>query len=277
MAKTKKARKPADTDPVHLAFTADWHVNSTIGLCPGPIQLDDGGTYHPSAEQSWLWDRWGEFWAEVGRLEGRRIAVVCGDVVESFHHGTVQLVTLNQAVELDAAVEAAQPMLKAVDEVYVIRGTEAHTGGAGFKEELFAKRIEAIPEESGRHSRWHLALRWAGVRFDVSHHPCSSSYRAHTRDWAASRQATEICLQYDEERVDRPDVVIRAHCHYLGRGLHRDTLCVFLPPWLLTTAYGYRRGAGHRVEPPGGVLFCCQDGQYTWRPRTYKPQQEAPW
>ena len=273
MAKKKKQ----DNAPVWLAFVADWHINSTIGLCPGPVQLDDGGQYQPSDEQAWLWDRWREFWAEVGTLDGNRVAVVVGDVVESFHHGSVQLITLNQAVELDAAVAAAGPMLNAVDQVYVIRGTEAHGGGAGFKEELFAKRIGATSDGNGNTSRWHMAQQFGGVRFDVAHHPRTSSMVTYSRDWAAARQASQVALEYDEERVDRPDVVIRAHCHYLGRGYHRDTLAVFLPPWVLTTAFGYRKGAGHRVEPPGGVLFQCKGGEYTWRPRTYKPPRAAPW
>lgn len=271
-----KKQKKKDA-PVSVAFVADWHVNSTIGLCPGPIQLDDGGLYQPSDEQAWLWDRWREFWAEVGRLEGRRVAVVCGDVVESFHHGSVQLITLNQAVELDAAVMSADPMLRAVDEVFVLRGTEVHTGGAGFKEELFAKRIGAVSDGHGNSSRWHMAQSFGGVHFDVAHHPRTSSMVTYSRDWAASRQASQVALEYDEERLDRPDVVVRAHCHYLGRGFHRDTLCVFLPPWQLSTAFGYRKGAGHRVEPPGGVLFRIENGQYTWQARTFKPERAAPW
>jgi hypothetical protein len=168
-------------------------------------------------------------------------------------------------------------MLGAVHEVHVIRGTEAHTGGSGYKEELFAKRIQAVESQPGRFSSWHLACAWSQVRFDISHHPRTSSYVPQSRDWAAARQATYTVADYHEENVSPPDVIVRGHCHYLGRGYHRDTLCVFLPPWLLTTAFGFRRGAGHRVEPPGGVVFRCQEGAYSWEPKTFDPPRRKPW
>jgi hypothetical protein len=46
-----------------LVLTGDLHVNSTVALCPPTVELDDGGTYHHSRTQAWIWNRWIDFWA----------------------------------------------------------------------------------------------------------------------------------------------------------------------------------------------------------------------
>jgi len=43
-------------DTVIVAVVADTHPNSTVGLCPPEVELDDGGTYHASKAQRWLWE-----------------------------------------------------------------------------------------------------------------------------------------------------------------------------------------------------------------------------
>lgn len=270
--------KRKDSSATWVIFTSDWHVNSTIGLIAGPVLLDEGGVYTPSPEQQWLWERWREFWHDVAQLEGHRISIVVGDSVESHHHGTVQIVSVNQSIEMDMVEAAAKPMLAAVDETYVIRGTEAHAGGAGWKENQLAKRIGAVKDEQvNRYSWWHLARVFGGVKFDIAHHPRTMSHVPHTRDWAPARQATYTWMEYMEDGVTPPDLVIRGHGHYHGKNYHRDTLCIYLPPWQFTTAFGFRRGAGRRVEPPGGVLVRCEGGQYQWEPKRYKVPRPNPW
>ena len=220
-----------------VIVTADWHVNSPLGMCPPEIPLDDGGIYRPSRGQQWLWSCWLDFWAYAAELPGRKVAVILGDIYENYHHGSVQIITLNEATEMEAGLAVAGPMLAVVNETWVIRGTEAHTGGAGFKEELFARRVGARRNKDlGTWSWWHLARAWGQVKFDLSHHPQTASYLEHTRDWAAARQATYTCLEYDSDGVARPDVILRAHCHRHGKGFYHDTFCAFCPPWQLTTA-----------------------------------------
>lgn len=276
-------RKPKtrrrDSKATWVILTADWHVNSTIGLCPPEgIPRDDGQISLPSPEQQWQWGRWLDSWAYVDGLDGYKVAVVMADVFESFHHGSVQIATLNQADELRAGNTVAQPMLEVVDEVHVLRGTEAHSGGASYKEELFAERIGAVPnEERGTWSSYYLTKVWGGVKFDLQHHPRTSSRVPHTRDWAAAREATYVCVEYDNDGICRPDVIGRGHVHYHGKGYHQDTFCVFCPPWQFTTSFGHRLGSGRHVEKPGNVLFRCEGGEYTWQAKRYRMPGRRPW
>ena len=43
-----------------VVATADQHVNSTVGLCPPAVTLDDGGTYRASELQLLQWSYWKE-------------------------------------------------------------------------------------------------------------------------------------------------------------------------------------------------------------------------
>ena len=69
-------RRGSDAGPAEVevvAVVSDLHINSTVGLCPGPVPLDDGGTHQPSKEQRALLRCWNEYWAEIDEwAEGRR-------------------------------------------------------------------------------------------------------------------------------------------------------------------------------------------------------------
>ena len=55
-------RKRDAERPLLLRITSDLHAGSTVAICPPRVQLDDGGEYHASKAQRWLWERWKDFW-----------------------------------------------------------------------------------------------------------------------------------------------------------------------------------------------------------------------
>jgi len=268
-----------------VVVVADLHTNSTIGLCAGRVELDDGGAYTPSkAQRDYLLRNWRRFWREVTALRDeshadRVVVVVDGDWADDNRHSKAQLITLNRSVIVREAVRVLEPACEIADELLIVRGTEAHTGQSGELEEAAAEMIGATPDPTtGLHSHWYLLVEIAGVRFDIAHHPPTAGYRPWTRAPAAARAGEILRIQYLEEGATVPDVAIRAHVHYYQPGPREPKPEFFYcPPWQLCTAFGHRIGAGGRIEPVGGLTFLCRDGEYQFKPLRYPPPRVRPW
>jgi hypothetical protein len=262
-----------------VVAVGDLHINSTVGLSPPRVQLDDGGTFTHSKEQAWIWDCWQRFWEQVNKQRESReiVAVLNGDLVEGNHHHVTALISHNETTQALMALEILEPVAAMADRLYVIRGTEAHTGQAAYWEELIASDLGAQREKGGGASYWQLCLVAGGVKFDAQHHPSTAGYTYHTRVSAPGREARSVRTGYQEDGLQPPDVVLRSHTHHFDRGWAEGTECLYLPGWQLTTAFAHRRGAGRRIEPVGGVLFDCADGAYTVTPIRYRPERRDPW
>jgi hypothetical protein len=125
------------SDAVYVAVVADLHINSSVALCPPVFNLDEGGTFRSSKGQRWLWEHWLSFWQEVKGLEGRRVAILNGDIGElDIKRRSYQLISPNKAMILKMVLMTLEPMLEAVDEVIVLRGTMAHIGKSAWLEEM---------------------------------------------------------------------------------------------------------------------------------------------
>ena len=271
-------RKQQAQHPALVVIVSDLHINSAVALLDGPVPLDDGGTYHPSKAQRWIWRCWQDFWQQVEKIDKSELYVVInGDAVEGEHHGTTQIITRNLDTQLGVVTRILEPVAQLADYLFIVRGTEAHTGPSAYWEEHLAKDLTCVVQDEVTASWWHLPLEVEGVTFDIAHHPQTAGRLPHTKDSAASRQAAIVWQEYHEIDEKPPDVVIRSHVHYFARGYSRETLAVQCPPWKLCDAFGRRLGTGRRIEPVGGVVFQCQDGHYTWYPIRYKPLVRRAW
>ena len=102
-----------------LVTFADMHVNSTTGLCPPTVRLDDGGYYyHSQAQLRDLWNPWHECLEYVKRrareLKARVVVICNGDGPDLLSHCHHQLVTLNRAVVVRMTCEVLEPWRKLV-------------------------------------------------------------------------------------------------------------------------------------------------------------------
>src|SRR3990170_2975099 len=160
-----------------LAVVSDTHINSSVGLSPLSVNLDDGGTYHASKGQRWLWHNWLDFWQSVGECVTKHTqgkdkpnvwTVFNGDLVEGDgKNRSHQLITHNDTTAMRIALDAIQPALEASERVFVIRGTAAHVGLSASLEEKIAIDIEAVKcKETDTYSWWTLLLDCDGVLFD---------------------------------------------------------------------------------------------------------------
>ena len=265
--------------PDIVALVGDPHTNSTVALCPPRFQLDDGGTYSQSKAQRWIWRSWLDVWERVDSINKASLTVVVnGDLVEGNHHHTTQIITPNETTQERMAIAVFEPIAQRADHLFIIRGTPAHTGPAAHWEETIGKDLGAVPEVADKvYSWWHLPLKVRSTTFDIMHRPQTSSRRPWTKDAAASRQAAITWDEYQEAGSKPPDVVVRSHIHYFARGWSRDTFCLFLPPWQLSTSFGRSLGTGHRIEPVGGAVFSCSNESHTWYPIRYKPRPAPVW
>lgn len=273
-----------DDETVIVAVVGDLHVNSTVGLCPPYVDLDDGGTYRPSKAQRWLWRCWLDFWNKIGALKREHgaqcYAVLNGDLADDNRHSKHQLITPNNTTVIRMTAGVLEPALDVADRAFVVRGTEAHAGPSAQLDEKVAEDIDAERnEEAKTWSWWWLPLEAAGVRFDIAHHPQTFGSRPWTLDPAAARHAVIIRDQYWERGERPPDVAVRSHVHTYSLSAKRlKPQFFYTPPWELTTAHGHRRGGGGGVEPVGGLPFVCQNGEYTFdKPISYRARRQPPW
>lgn len=263
-----------------LVVVGDLHIGSTVGLCLGPVGLDNGGTYLPSKAQNWLGSCWGSFWQEVQETrQGDLYVVFNGDSVDSDHHGTFELVAKNPKTQLAMAKEYLKPIVEMADYAFFVRGTPVHDGGQGHWQEDLAESLGGVPNKAARTCSWYrLALEVNGTLVSVRHHPATASRRPWTKGAASNRMAAWLVYSYARKRL--PDLAIFSHVHYTeDSGDTHPVRVVYAPGWQLMTEYGVRLG-GDDLSPPdiGGIIVQCpDDGKFQLTVRTYRPQTAAPW
>jgi hypothetical protein len=272
----RRRKRPA---AVVVAVVADTHINSTVGLCPPAVNLDDGGTYQASEAQMGLWRAWNSYWERVDELaKGHTLYVVVnGDAVEGFHHGSTQVVSANEADQDRMALEIFEPVARKAARLFFVRGTPAHAGKSAGREEMLAKDLGAEPDEvTGTASWWHLPLMAEGVLFSFAHHRRQTTL-PWTHGGAANRLAAQTVYAYATSGDRRPDVVVRSHGHRFDESsrLH-PVKVVFTPAFCLATEFVHRI-APDALADVGGLIFTCREGAFEWEPVRFPPRRRKPW
>jgi hypothetical protein len=257
----QRFKKP-EPQPALWPFFADTHPNSTVGLIPpGGIQLDDGGWYKPSRVQLAIWDAYLEFWAVVEAKKRELNAFVSvifgGDGTDDNKHSGYQLVTQNEAVMIRTGVAVAEPALGASDEFHYVRGTEAHSGGSAWSEELVAEKIGAVQDpDTSNYSVWKREIEAYGVRGMFAHHPPSNSLLPWTRGGGANRAAAQVVFDYGENGEQIPDIAGFGHVHHFEDSGHNHRCRAFYTaPFCLPNAFTHRIGRGWQKEVVGGWIY----------------------
>ena len=275
-----------DKAPILVAVVADLHVNSTVGLCPSAVALEKG-MHRATKAQRVVFAAWREFWqervyAKAGAIGAKVYVVIAGDLNDKNIHDRrgAELITTVDADIVKMSMQALEPMLAGKPaHIFIVRGTEAHTGKAANLEEEVAKDLEpkncgvVWDEQEGACSWWWLKLEAGGVTFDIAHHPETTGLKPWTEDPAAARCAREIRARYLDRGEKPPDVAVRAHIHkYIPSGKRLNPQMFYCPPWQLTGSHPRRYGATS-FRAIGGLVFICQNGHYDqdyiphlWRP-----------
>lgn len=268
--------------PVVLAITSDHHCGSTVALCPPKIQLDDGGEYHASKPQQWLWQRWQDFWQRVETVRRERnatlVQVFNGDLTEGDHHKTTQILSGNptaQAAVVNAVLKV--PLALKPDAIVGIRGTEAHVGpSAAFEERIFfGLRKDGWPvrvdEDTGNASHWHWTFTHQNIRLDIAHHGKYGS-RPSTKMNTVIALAFDIFTRAHLDGREHPHLAVRSHMHQFGdTGSAYPTRLIQMPAWQLATAYIHRINPG-AIADVGGIIVTIDKGRLDVEPVVYKPE-----
>lgn len=250
-----------------VAGIGDTHSNSTTGLMPPVTHLGGGATHGCTERQLWMWERFVEYWQRVYEEKVKMklpvVAFLNGETADINKHSSAESVVTDEATAVSVAMQALAPVLDVADLIFVIRGTEAHTGKLSSLDEIVGERLHAVRDNStGAYSWWNLYTMLGGVTFDVAHHPGHGHMRPWTRGGGANRLAISIVNAYQDAGETPPRVTLRGHNHkYEDSGHNFATLAVINHSWKLTDSYGYRIGAGRHPLPIGGQIFYCQNGR----------------
>ncbi len=269
-----------------LVSTADHHVNDTVGLAPTWFHRDDGGQQLASREQLALWHGWQDFWQYVAdrkkALGWPVYHLAAGDIGDVNRHSGMQLVSQNEA-DIKKAMEEVFALPCAVaDYNFIIRGTEAHSGGSGQLEESFAQSIGAEKDpDSGNFSWWVFKGELAGVTVEAAHHPPCGGRQPDRIGIAAANAARTAVLRAVRNGEKRAQLYIWAHLHRPAFGYELGAWAYILPAWKWVGAYGFRGGSSGHVEPAGGCIFELKDGQILngggQAFRLYRPPRRTVW
>lgn len=259
-----------------VVVVSDEHINSTVSLLVPTVALDDGGTYHSSRSQRWLWENWLDFWQYVKeKAAGRKVvAINNGDLGElDTKRRSNQLITPNKATILAMTLETLRPAMDVVHSWIIMRGTTAHEGKSGWLEEAIADDLDnSIPYDKKTKSWWQFWGEISDTTFDIAHH-ASMSGVPYTRATSASRLASATAWYYKVLRDQKPpDIVVRSHNHFFGdSGKNLPCRVFYTPCWSMQTEYVYRIGRENEIPDVGGLIFECEEGNgYKWELRRYK-------
>ena len=234
---TKYSRSPIVVVPI-----GDLHVGSSVALCPlHGVRLEDGGTYMPNDAQRWLWARWSDLLSRVRELRKRRCHVVLismGEFIDGRHHETTQLLSQSPEIQAAAAIDVMQPLATLANELYVLRGTEAHSGKGAASDFAIGRELGARQDPStGMHAFYHLLLDVAGVQFDAAHHIGGGGDDPRLYGSAIRRETAAMLLERPETNI-----VLRGHVHrFADTGQAYPTAWgAVIPAWQLKTAFTHR-------------------------------------
>ncbi len=231
---------------------SDLHVGSTRAIIPPGFVTLEGEGIKFNAAQSWLWEAWQAMlsWA-WNKLDGQPFAVVFnGDMVEGVHHGTKQVWSPDTSDHVGAAIKLVEPIAHKAAKVFMVRGTEAHTGSAA--ETVIGAQIgsEII---HGQHATDCLDLTINGCPCRWVHH-IGTSVRLGLYATQLSVMLAEVQAQAARFGQTVPRVYTTGHRHTFGTYQDDRAMAVTLPPWQLLTRYGWKV-APASVVGVGAVIY----------------------
>ena len=282
---------------VTLAFPADLHSGSTVGLMPSGVwQKEEGGTHIPSHTQELIYQQWIECWDVVRQLrKGGRLIVTCmGDLVDGIHHDKTELVTHIRAEQermaksvLATGLQIAEYEPDYGDIFQVLRGTPIHVYRS---EEAIARDIDGArphtkpsqPDgEDGRFVHSRLVFYVNGILFDCAHDGVGVGGRAWLEENQLFLTLKNLYWEALENGVSAPNYFIRAHKHQMltvpfeRRG--KMIRGVITPAMQYKTEYGYSVTSKSIKRATIGMYIVVveKDGSHRWHcPQFEMPERE---
>jgi len=269
--------------PTIVSHVGDLHVNSSVGLMPPIVTLDDGQKVKQSKTQRWLWKNWLDFWARTAQYkkeqDARVVGIINGDWGDINSYSGFQLIEPeNYDVVLRMMVDAVVPMREVCDEIIVCRGTESHVGGVGWMENRAAKVIEAAQnKQEGTYSWFTWRGEVDGVKLTSSHHPGTTSMRSWTAGNEANRRAAMDVYNYAMSAW-KPALTLWGHYHhYADSGTTHPVRAIYNRCWQVKTAYEYKLGFATQEDVIGGLWAFCDNEKLEVKDQPYALPRAPVW
>jgi hypothetical protein len=276
------ADKKSVPEKVAVVYVTDQHINGATALFPRNFTHDDGAITTPSRTQFAIYDAWADFTEKVKALAPfyRIVTVFGGDVADyDIYDRSLQIISRNPADIQKMVLDTIAPLVSVSQQVYFIRGTEAHSGKSAFLEELIANDCENAVHDEQTASWWYLRRYFAGVKFDITHH-ANMGGKPWTERNAANALAAEVMFQYGARGESPPKLAFRGHVHRWSDSFDNYyTRAITSGCWAFQNAYSHRIAKGNTLPEIGGLIALCENGnaevvkhQYPFK---FAPAQEG--
>lgn len=265
-----------------IAYSSDHHINSTLGLCPRTVNLDDGGTYRSSRIQTQLLHAWEDYIEQIAKLPKPRVAVFGGDLGElDTKRRSHQIVTANKATIQRMIIQIIEPLLDICDGAIFIRGTLAHVGKSSWLEEAIAQDIDISIPDVGTQSHYHFRGKVDGYRFDFAHHAQMGGL-PWTEKHAAIRAGDIMLIRYLVDMKEQPpNVAVRSHNHRYadsgGNFKDHDMFVVCSRCFQGKTEFVHRIGKENTVPHIGGHAFITTKSSIQYKDYPYLVKRGRIW
>ena len=264
----------ARPEPIrNLIVVSDPHVGCQMGLMhPDGARLDASNIVKPNRLQLQTWEWWRSFWDEwVPRVTRGEAFDVCinGDLMDGRHHNATTQWSQSLSDQSTHAELLLRPIVDVCKRLYVVRGTEAHSGPAGEEEEKLAKALGAVPNEDGNYARFELWKRVGGPGGPLCHllHHIGVTGRAHYESSAPQAELMAEMTESGRAGEAAPDYSIRSHRHRFIKTLNpskrHECAAIVTPGWQWKTPFIYKTAGGRVTEPQfGGILIRQGDEEF---------------
>jgi hypothetical protein len=226
------------------------HSGGSTALFPNKYwQFGPGRNHTPEPFQKKMYSHFLQCadYAKANSRGKRHIVIHDGDAIEGWHHGTVQVLTVNKGEQMEVHLELMDTFLRKSgydgrkgDKLYYVNGTEIHTGET---ERKIAKDLKAQSAGEGREAFDFLELNVNGRLLWFVHHGPSKGKGANKgdplRNWLKA-----IYWECVDERKPVPDVVVTGHTHNALYNTYVHDFHtihgVILPSWQMKTRHVYK-------------------------------------
>lgn len=216
---------------------SDLHCGHVMGLTPP--------RYHQHEYQEKFWEWFRTKVAVLGKVD---VLVVNGDAIDGKNTkaGGQHIYEASRIAQVDIAAECLS-LVKA-KRIYIVRGTEYHTGVEEDFENILSQQIgtDGVAYDA-------LPINIGGLDFHFKHHTGNSSV-PWTRGAAAVRSHVWQILERSlSGQKTPPDVSVRSHVHYFVQTRSSLGTVLTTPALQLSSSYGVRRCDG--IHDVGFVYF----------------------
>ena len=251
-----------------IAFVSDLHTGSTMAPWPRPVETDEdeevnnlarlgtGSKYTIARYMTNCWYHMVEDYIpsvlkSIGRKELDLLAIV-GDCVDGKQEKSKStgLVTADVGEQSLASNLLLRPLSAQSRRVIRVTGTAYHDG---FEDEL--GRLDS--DNKVRSARQMFDLKLSDTcHLNLAHHPMGGG--AMYKGTVIDRELIWIKRRVAENKLDRPDWIVRSHLHEYALMAHEDMEMMITPCWQMPNAWAVKTGWA-KWQPTIGCLIAFED------------------